>query len=220
MNRLTALLITAATLTGYAATQPADAALVEHHTTTTTSSDTGTAPDLALGARGDQVTALQQTFSTWGYTITVDGWFGPQTERVVRSWQRSNGLHVDGIVGEQTRASLNAATAPAPTTPATRAPAPIPDPPRSVEQIIRDVWPDDVEDWAVTIAWRESRHIPTARNYCCHGLFQMHWNVHRGWLDDYGVTSVEQLYDAETNARVALALYQRNGRSPWSQTDY
>ena len=90
-----------------------------------------------------------------------------------------------------------------------------------VKQIIRDVWPDELEDRAIEIAYRESRFVPTAKNYCCYGIFQMYWSVHRSWLADIGITSDQQLFDPTNNARAAYALYQRaGGWSPWSQTAY
>lgn len=93
--------------------------------------------------------------------------------------------------------------------------------PDEVKQIIRDVWPDDLEERALEIAFRESRYVPTAQNFCCYGIFQIYWNVHKSWLADIGITSDQQLFDPETNARAAYALYQRaGGWGPWSQTAY
>jgi hypothetical protein len=83
------------------------------------------------------------------------------------------------------------------------------------EAIIRDVWPDDLEDRALQIAHRESRYHANASNWCCVGLFQIHWNAHKGWLSEIGVTSKSQLFDARTNAQAAYALFQRNGWTPW-----
>jgi hypothetical protein len=78
------------------------------------------------------------------------------------------------------------------------------------------VWPDQLEDHALEIAWRESNYKANGKNYCCYGLFQIYWSVHRGWLKTMGVSSATQLYDAETNARAAYALYQRaGGWGPW-----
>lgn len=102
--------------------------------------------------------------------------------------------------------------------PTTAAPTTVvaPAAPADVEAIIRSVWPDELETKALAIAWRESNYVPTAKNYCCYGLFQIYWSVHRGWLDDMGVTSAEQLFDPLTNARAAYALYQRaGGFGPW-----
>ena len=90
---------------------------------------------LHRGDRGRAVVALQTSLSSYGYTVTVDGRFGPQTERAVRHWQKANGLDVDGIAGPATLATF----------PATR----LNPPTMSPQQIIRDVWPDDVEDRAL-----------------------------------------------------------------------
>lgn len=103
------------------------------------------------------------------------------------------------------------------TTTTTTTVAPSPAGPDDIKQIIRDVWPDELEDRALEIAYRESRYVPTAKNYCCYGLFQIYWSVHQSWLADIGVTDDQQLYDPETNARAAYALYQRaGGWGPWA----
>lgn len=165
------------------------------------------------GDTGAAVTQLQAQLAAVGYTVTVDGRYGPQTEKAVRHWQHANGLLPDGIVGPLTRATLlsvSTGTAPRPAAP-TRGGARA-----SPEQIIRAVWPDDSEDHAVAIAFRESRLQPTARNSCCLGLFQINYAAHRSWLAAYGVMSPAQLLDADTNARVALALFQAAGWGPWT----
>ena len=64
---------------------------------------------------------------------------------------------------------------------------PAPPAPGEIEQIIRDVWPDDLEEQALRIAWRESNYNPRAQNYCCSGLFQIYYEVHAGWLAELGV---------------------------------
>ena len=86
--------------------------------------------------------------------------------------------------------------------------------------IIREVWPDDLEETALFVAKRESNFVHSVvggQNGCCLGLFQIYWSVHRAWLADTGVTSAEQLLNPRTNAEAALALYRRNGNSwrPW-----
>lgn len=87
-----------------------------------------------------------------------------------------------------------------------------------VEQMIRDIWPDDQEERALEIAWRESNYRPdvTSGTGCCHGVFQIH-EQHLSWLADYGITSVSQLFDARTNIQAAYYLYQRSGGwGPWA----
>lgn len=75
----------------------------------------------------------------------------------------------------------------------------------------------DVNHFA-RIMWRESNCQPGARNSCCHGLLQIHWSAHRGWLDELGITSVDQLYNPVNNIRAAARLYRMDGTQPWEQT--
>jgi LysM repeat protein len=111
-------------------------------------------------------------------------------------------------------------TPPATTAPPTTQPPPPPNTytKAQVAQIIRDVWPDDLEDEAIRIATRESNLIPTVRNSCCYGLFQIYYAAHRTWLAGMGITSAAQLYDPRVNATAALALYNTSGWSPWATT--
>ena len=86
-----------------------------------------------------------------------------------------------------------------------------------VEAIIREVWPDDLEDEALRIARRESGLKPAAKNSCCYGLFQLYFTVHQKWLSGVGVTSSGQLLDPLVNANAALTLYNRaGGWGPWT----
>ena len=172
--------------------------------------------DSNRGDRGPEVVKIQYVLISHGYASLVGpmGYFGPKTEKAVRHWQKINGLTVDGIVGPDTLASLGLDGATA-TAPATRLNPPAPQP-CDVPCIIRDVWPDDLEDHAIDIAWRESNWQPGVRNACCFGLFQLYWNVHKGWMGDFGVTSSSQLFDARTNAEMAYQMYLRaGGWGPW-----
>ncbi|WP_125773529.1 L,D-transpeptidase family protein [Antribacter gilvus] len=64
--------------------------------------------DLASGAQGERVAALQQRLADLGYFITdVDGDFGHNTQQAVWALQKSAGLYRDGIVGPQTQAALD-----------------------------------------------------------------------------------------------------------------
>jgi hypothetical protein len=97
---------------------------------------------------------------------------------------------------------------------------PAPVDPDDVEAIIRQIWPDELEDRALVIAQRESGLRPDAYNgWCCYGLFQIYFDANRSFLSSLGVTAAEQLFDARTNARVAYAMYQRSGWGPWASTD-
>lgn len=94
-------------------------------------------------------------------------------------------------------------------------PPPPPLDPNDVPGIIRAVWPDDLENWALRIAYRESRYQPRVHTWCCHGIFQIHRD-HLPWLCDLGIAcTIEDLYDPITNVRAAYTLYQRDGKAPW-----
>ena len=73
-------------------------------------------PPLKRGASGEAVRILQLGLidlginmpgSTRRNTALPDGIFGPETEQVVKAFQRSNGLLSDGMVGPQTLARLD-----------------------------------------------------------------------------------------------------------------
>ena len=64
-------------------------------------------PLLRRGSRGAEVKQLQGNLIYLGYlNDAADGIFGAKTETAVRRYQSRNGLSVDGIVGEKTRAKL------------------------------------------------------------------------------------------------------------------
>jgi len=84
-------------------------------------------------------------------------------------------------------------------------------------KIIRDVFPDALEKRALEIVQRESHTNAAAYNFCCYGLFQIHFQAHKSWLASIGVTNPSQLLDAGTNARAALTLYKRsNSWAAWN----
>ena len=87
-----------------------------------------------------------------------------------------------------------------------------------VIQIIRDAWPDELEEHALFIAHRESKYRAGAisGNKCCYGLFQIYYRWHKSWLLEIGVTTANQLLDPRLNAAAAYRMYQRNnGWGPW-----
>ncbi len=84
-----------------------------------------------------------------------------------------------------------------------------------VEAIIRSTFPAEEADEAVRIATRESNLVPTVRNWCCYGLFQIYFKMNKKTLASVGVTSPEQLYDPAVNAQAAYAIFQRSGWAPW-----
>ena len=134
----------------------------------------------------------------------------------------------EAAVAPATTAAPATKTTPAPKpAPTTAAPKPAPttappttQPPRQtwgeseVVQIIRSVFPDDIEEHALFIAHRESRFDPYAHNFCCTGLFQIYGAVHEQLINSLGF-SVDQLTDPLVNSVVAYAIYQRSGWAPW-----
>jgi putative chitinase len=52
---------------------------------------------LKLGSTGDNVKLLQEKLG-----LNPDGNFGPNTEKMVKDWQKKNGLKDDGVVGDIT----------------------------------------------------------------------------------------------------------------------
>ena len=55
------------------------------------------------GSRGDEVVQIQTKLKNWGYyNGSVDGVYGSGTLAAVKSFQKKNGLTVDGIAGKKT----------------------------------------------------------------------------------------------------------------------
>lgn len=63
-------------------------------------------PTLRSGSTGNFVYLLQYILSQNGYNLSVDGVFGPNTQRAVTNFQSANGLTADGIVGANTWRTL------------------------------------------------------------------------------------------------------------------
>ncbi len=62
---------------------------------------------LRRGMYGSPVREMQQALKNQGYfTGTVDGYFGESTEYAVKSFQRYNGLEIDGVAGPATLRTL------------------------------------------------------------------------------------------------------------------
>lgn len=81
---------------------------------------------LKLGSSGEPTKKLQGLLNKNGANLDVDGVFGSKTQAAVKNYQQSNGLTVDGMVGEQTMGALTGAGASgskAPTSSESKAPA-------------------------------------------------------------------------------------------------
>lgn len=65
-----------------------------------------TLPTIRRGSKGEYVKKLQEVLNSHGYNLTVDGEFGPKTEKAVKEYQSKKQLVIDGIVGKMTWSSL------------------------------------------------------------------------------------------------------------------
>jgi putative chitinase len=63
-------------------------------------------PVLRRGSKGAEVARLQSLLRDLGFTMAIDGDFGPGTEVAVARFQSERGLEADGIVGPQAWAAL------------------------------------------------------------------------------------------------------------------
>jgi len=61
---------------------------------------------LRIGSHGARVREVQQLLRRAGYSITVDGDFGPSTKRAVVAFQKASKITVDGVVGPETFEAL------------------------------------------------------------------------------------------------------------------
>ncbi len=68
------------------------------------------ATTLNPGARGTQVRVLQRALVKLGYSPgTIDGAYGPATQRALETFQSASGLTADGVLGAKTLAALTQA---------------------------------------------------------------------------------------------------------------
>lgn len=63
-------------------------------------------PTLRLNSRGNSVRLLQFLLNDYGYNLSRDGVFGPNTQNAVVNFQQNNNLASDGIVGRRTWTAL------------------------------------------------------------------------------------------------------------------
>jgi peptidoglycan hydrolase-like protein with peptidoglycan-binding domain len=77
-------------------------------------------PPMKRGEKGEPVATVQRALIDLGFAMPIttaegtklpDGIFGTETEQVVRTFQRQNGLSADGIVGRDTMRKLEQLTA-------------------------------------------------------------------------------------------------------------
>lgn len=59
----------------------------------------GKMPTIKRGSKGHAVKVLQALLGIFGWRVSVDGIFGPQTEKALRAFQERHAKPVDGIAG-------------------------------------------------------------------------------------------------------------------------
>lgn len=62
---------------------------------------------LKRGDKGESVEKMQLRLKKAGYSLKVDGVFGPNTEKTLRKFQRNEKIEVDGLYGPQTQKTLD-----------------------------------------------------------------------------------------------------------------
>ena len=84
-------------------------------------------------------------------------------------------------------------------------------------QLIRDTFPDDVEEVALYVAKRESNYNPRSKNWCCSGLFQIYYKHHKTRVRAVGVKTEADLLNPVLNVKAAHLIWSQNGKSwgPW-----
>lgn len=187
-----------------------------------------------IGSTGDRVREVQYVLRSFGYTLDVDGQFGPQTDKVVRHFQAVSGLDPDGVVGPLTSGALKIAAPGVATSGAVRgeqtqvqpAPASAPaltgcDEMSAIRQAVG--LPENMD----AIGYRESRcrNDVVSSTGCCVGYFQIHTGNftapgYRDGIRACGVTSRSDILgnsdeQKQKNACVAKVLYDVSGMSPW-----
>lgn len=178
-----------------------------------------------------------------GYSVTVDGVFGPQTEKAVRHWQKVNGLFVDGIPGPVTMRSLQQsifgpATA---SQPAKRLnpPAPqglngnsfAPGGLSNCDEMSFYRQQAGLPERFEALGWRESNclNTVTSRTGCCVGYWQNYISSHLSGQSQYRGPIINECQVNERSdilgdsplqkqkqACVTKVVYDISGYSPWS----
>jgi hypothetical protein len=194
-------------------------------------------PGYAVGPGDDgiKVAQVQQLLQGYGYTVTVDGHYGAQTTKAVKSWQKSNGLTVDGIAGPATLASLqsavrlNNATQVAPVTSPSGLRG-LPFAPTGLDNCAEMKFyrqQAGLPERFDSLGWRESncRNEDGVHTGCCYGYWQLHKDhvrsgYARRWRDECGITSLQDFnsdtpIDKQRQACGAFVLYDMSGYTPW-----
>lgn len=170
-------------------------------------------------------TVVQSCLQRFGYSIAVDGIYGPQTTKAVLHWQKVNGLVEDGIAGPQTLGAIRNAGCGVFVAPVASG---------GKSNVTKSegssatsgktfngggAGADQWHDLAIQVGWteaqwptvrciisRESNGRPEVSNSAgATGLMQILQRYHPG----------VNLFDPATNLATGLKLYQLRGWQPW-----
>lgn len=183
----------------------------------------------AVAPSASTTTHVQSMLKGFGYTVAIDGIYGPQTERAVRHFQKSNHLLADGIAGPITIARMESAVAPVASAPAVRLNPPAPSFSSDCDEMSFYRQAAGLPDQFDAIGFRESRCQNTAANACCFGWWQNYISSHLSRASAYrdriinecGVTSVNDMLgnsveQKKASACVTFVVWSISGMSPWS----
>lgn len=181
------------------------------------------------------IRAVQRRLASYGYSVVVDGVFGPQTARALRHWQHANQLPVTGLADAATIDSLDVPATT--TTVAVRTTPPVPDPgPPPFDgassgpdgRAGRCVGAEPLLAW-FSPGWDVVRmsHVMRGESGCQPGAYNRGGQA-AGLLQitpiNYGYLSGElgfqvttqALFDPVINIRAAAALWRVRQYRPWS----
>lgn len=195
----------------------------------------GDAFAIGRGDTGPQVTEVQTILKGYGYTVTVDGVYGPQTERAVKSWQASNGLTVDGIAGPATISSLKGAVrrgnAIQVTATGLNGLGFAPEGLSNCDEMQFYRKQAGLPDKFDALGWRESncRNEDGVRTFCCYGYWQNYISSHLSRQSAYRVPIIEKCQvrgaddinsdnplEKQKQACVTKIVYDISGYAPWA----
>jgi Transglycosylase-like domain/Putative peptidoglycan binding domain len=163
----------------------------EKKTKTAAKSD-GDDPAPVVLKRGDRGSSVRKLQAALG--IGVDGVFGRQTERAVKSFQKRKGLTADGVVGPQTRDALGLA-------------------PFAHGSVNRDSGGVRLPAALKRIAECESGGNPRAVSPG--GLYRGKYQFSMETWHNLGGDGDPIDASEGTQDRIALKLYRRSGTAPW-----
>lgn len=187
--------------------------------------------DAGPGDEGQDVVEVQYILRSYGYSLPVDGEYGPKTTKAVKHFQQANGLQVDGIAGPITMEALRGAKRISiPTTVNSNGLRGMPFAPSGLSDC--DEMRFYLEQAGLPpqfnyIGYRESRCQNDVGNYCCHGYFGLHaGNIENHWSYEpfikrhclvFGVSDYKGLspLQKQKSACFAAVLYDISGMTPW-----